>query len=221
MDESLAARLADDLDGTFEEMVLSQQDRLYGLALRYTGSPSDAEELAQDAFVRAYRALGQYEAPRVRELQLGPWLATILLNLCRNHRQAVARRPVGAEPTMEPAEDRRHTPEAHVDRREDVERWAGLVASLPARHRAVVLLRYLDGMSYPEMAVVLDRPEGTVKAQVHRGLVQLRAAFEADERRLSSLEFAVGPTGRTSSISRRITKPGRGPSRPIPLEATS
>ena len=212
MDEQLVARLADDLDGAFEDLVRSQQDRLYGLALRYTGSPSDAEELAQDTFVRAYRALGQYEAARIRELKLGSWLVTILLNLCRNHRQAIARRPHGAELTIDPEADRRRTPEAHVDRRESAERWAGLVASLPPHYRAAVLLRYLDGMSYAEMAAVLDRPEGTVKAQVHRGLVQLRAAFEADERRLAA---AAG------SISSRTTELGRRPGRPVPVEATS
>ncbi len=86
MDESLNSRLAEDLDGTFEELVREHQDRLFSLALRYTGSPSDAEELAQDAFVRAYRALRGYEAARVRELNVRGWLTTIVLNLCRNHR---------------------------------------------------------------------------------------------------------------------------------------
>ena len=200
-----------------------QQDRLYSLALRYTGSPSDAEELAQDAFVRAYRALGQYDGPRIRELQLGPWLVTILLNLCRNHRQAVGRRPAGAVVAVEPPADRRHTPEAHVDRRESAERWAGLVASLPAHHRAAVLLRHLDGMSYPEMADVLGRPEGTVKAQVHRGLVQLRAAFEADERRMAAVELkpAAENTNMTNGIPSLIAKPGRRSTRPLRMEATS
>ena len=59
MNDLLTARLADDLDGTFEGLVLAHQDRMYSLALRYTGSASDAEELTQDAFVRAYRALGR------------------------------------------------------------------------------------------------------------------------------------------------------------------
>ena len=80
----LTAALARDLDGTFERMVLSQQDRLYSIALRMLGDPRDAEEIAQDAFVRAYRALAGYEADRIRDLQLRAWLATIVLNLCRN-----------------------------------------------------------------------------------------------------------------------------------------
>ena len=58
MDQPLTEALAADLDGAFEELVRAQQDRLYSLALRYSGNAADAEELAQDAFVRAYRAHG-------------------------------------------------------------------------------------------------------------------------------------------------------------------
>ena len=85
MTQPLTDRLAADLDGSFEDLVREHQDRLYALALRYVGNPSDAEELTQDAFVRAYRALERYEADRVRHVDLRPWLTTILLNACRNH----------------------------------------------------------------------------------------------------------------------------------------
>src|SRR5207237_2485522 len=80
------------------------------------------------------------------------------------------------------ASDGRHGTEAHAERREASERWAVLVATLPPRYRAAVLLRHLDGLSYQEMAEVLAQPEGTLKAQVHRGVALLRAAYEADER---------------------------------------
>ena len=82
-DSPLAAALADDLDGSFEALVLAHQDRLYSIALRMLGDPGDAEEAAQDALVRAYRAMAGYDAARIRELRLRPWLATIVLNLCR------------------------------------------------------------------------------------------------------------------------------------------
>ncbi len=91
-DEPLIAALADDLDGSFEALVLAHQDRLYSIALRMLGDPRDAEEAAQDAFVRAYRALAGYDAARIRELRLRPWLATIVLNLCRSR---LTRRPAG------------------------------------------------------------------------------------------------------------------------------
>jgi RNA polymerase sigma-70 factor (ECF subfamily) len=186
MNELLTHRLAADLDGSFEALVREYQDRLYSLAFRYVGSAPDAEELTQDAFVRAYRALARYETTRIRDLDLRAWLTTILLNACRNHVAKPARRVAAAAMDVEQATflatDGRHGPEAAVERREAAERWAGLVASLPPVYRAAVLLRHLDGMSYDEMSAVLERPEGTLKAQVHRGVALLRAAFEADER---------------------------------------
>ena len=93
-DEPLIAALADDLDGSFEALVLAHQDRIYSIALRMLGDPRDAEEAAQDALVRAYRALAGYDAARIRELRLRPWLATIVLNLCRSR---LSRRRAGRE----------------------------------------------------------------------------------------------------------------------------
>lgn len=192
MNDPLAAALAENLDRAFEGLVRAHQDRLYSLALRYSGSPSDAEELVQDAFVRAFRALERYERERVRALDLRPWLTTILLNLCRNLAARAARRPSQAQPDPDLPDDRADSPARRAERREGVERWAALVASLPAVYRAAVLLRHLEGMSYAEIAQVLNRPEGTIKAQVHRGISLLRAAFEADERRRPDIETRVG-----------------------------
>ena len=65
-DDRLAAALASDLDRSFDALVLAHQDRLYTIALRMLRDPRDAEEAAQDAFVRAYRALATYDAARIR-----------------------------------------------------------------------------------------------------------------------------------------------------------
>ena len=96
-DSSLIEALAVDLDGSFEALVLAHQDRIYSIALRVLGDPRDAEEAAQDAFVRAYRALGDYDPARIRDLRLRPWLATIVLNLCRSR---LTRRPAAARTTL-------------------------------------------------------------------------------------------------------------------------
>ena len=190
-DEALAQRLADDLDGSFEALVLAHQDRLFTIAHRFLGNGHDAEEVTQDSLVRAYRALAGYDRQRIRDLRLRPWLATIVLNLCRNR---VSRSRAGGTPLSldfesavgaslpEPVAASESSPAVIVDRREARRRWAGLLAELPAAYRAPVVLRHVDGLSYPEVATALDRPEGTVKAQVHRGLALLRTAFEASER---------------------------------------
>src|SRR4029450_10052963 len=98
-------RLARDLDGSFEDLVLVHQRLVFGLALRVVGDRADAEEVAQDTFERAYHALAGYPAERVTAMRLRPWLARIALNLARNRvgggappapaGAAAARGPVG------------------------------------------------------------------------------------------------------------------------------
>jgi RNA polymerase sigma factor (sigma-70 family) len=177
-DTALAARLADDLDGSFEELVDAHAGRLFSIALRILGDRPDAEEAAQDALVRAYRALSSYDATRVRELRLRGWLATILVNVCRNRTRVKRVSTVelafdpGAEPTADP-----------MARRDEKASWARRLAQLPPAQRMAVVLRHVDGLSYAEMAAALGKPEGTLKAQVHRGLVALREAYLAEDRR--------------------------------------
>jgi RNA polymerase sigma-70 factor, ECF subfamily len=189
-DSLLLAALATDLDGAFEGVVLAHQDRLYSIALRMLGDPRDAEEAAQDALVRAYRALAGYDRLRILELRIRPWLATIVLNLCRSRigRRVAAGRPAlsldAADPgTLEPPADEHAGPMATTVRRDARRVWGELLLTLPPAYRSAVVLRHVDGLSYPEVATALDRPEGTVKAQVHRGLAMLRTAFEAAQRR--------------------------------------
>jgi len=174
----------------FDTIVDEYERRLYGFALRMTGNREDAEEIVQDAFVRAYRALAGYDASRIRELRLRPWLATIVLNLCRSR---LARRPAAARTSLsldlalpgalEPRADDTHSPATRTVANDAARAWAELLLTLPPAYRGAVVLRHVDGLSYPELAIALGRPEGTVKAQVHRGLALLRTAFAAAERR--------------------------------------
>lgn len=176
-DTDLTARLAVDLDGAFEALVSRHADRLFSIALRILGNRADAEEAAQDAFVRAYRALGGYDADRIRDLRLRAWLATIVVNACRNRTrvQRVRTTELVFEPSAEPAVD-------PLARRDVRDTWASLLAALPVPQRTAIVLRHVDGLSYAEMAAALGRPEGTLKAQVHRGLATLREAFLARQR---------------------------------------
>ncbi len=180
-DNELTDRLAHDLDGAFELLVRAHVDRCHSIALRVTGNPHDAEEVAQDAMIRAYRALESYDTERIRDLRLRPWLATIVLNLCRNRarRRVVPATPLDPllEAGLEPAADQGESPAGHVDRLVQRERLAEHLAALPERYRVPVVLRHVDDLSYAELAEVLGRSEGTLKSQVHRGLALLRAAM--------------------------------------------
>jgi RNA polymerase sigma-70 factor (ECF subfamily) len=185
-DESLTRALATDLDGAFEALVRAYQDRLYAFGLRMTGSPRDAEEIAQDALVRAYRALARYPAERIAVLKLRAWLFQVTVNVARN--RARVRRPAevplvpvddGQAGPAEPPADEAEQPEEIAERHEEQDRVAAVVAALPERYRAAVVLRHVQGLSYQEIAAALGQPAGTVKSNVHRGVAYLRAALEA------------------------------------------
>jgi RNA polymerase sigma-70 factor (ECF subfamily) len=185
-DETLTRQLAADLDGAFEELVRAYQDRLYSFALRLTGSTRDAEEIAQDAFVRAYRALVRYPADRIETLKLRAWLFQVTVNVARNRGRA---RRLAEVPLVSPdgahdvladrADDLEEGPEQAAERRDEETQMAAIVASLPERYRAAVVLRHIQGLSYPEIAAALGQPSGTVKSNVHRGVAALRAALDA------------------------------------------
>jgi RNA polymerase sigma-70 factor, ECF subfamily len=184
-DDELTESLARDLDASFEALVRAHADRCYSIALRVLGNPHDAEEVAQDALVRAYRAIDGYPADRVRSLRLRPWLATIVVNLCRNRTRRQVPASTSLDPLVEmgiePAAAAADEPPNLAARAADRERLAALLATLPDRYRVPVVLRHVDDLSYAELAEVLGRPEGTLKSQVSRGLAMLRAAAGGTE----------------------------------------
>jgi RNA polymerase sigma-70 factor (ECF subfamily) len=185
--DGLAHRLATDLEGNFGELVAAEQDLVYGVALRALGRPAAAQDIAQEAFMRAYRALSRYSAERIEELRLRPWLARIALNLARNELRA--RRPIEPlDESTDPAAAADDGPVRLAERREDVQRWRRLLAGLPERYRLAIGLRHVDGLSYAELSELLDRPLGSVKSDVHRGVALLRAAYDADERLIAQKE---------------------------------
>ena len=189
-DEELKNRLADDLDGAFEGLVRAYQDRLYSFALRLTSRPEDAEEAAQDAFVKAYRALCGYPAERIRALALRAWLYQITLNVVRNRFRGKKLRlvsldhPLSArgETAWEAPDSADGRPDARYERSRRRADMASLVARLPDRYRAPILLRYVEGLRLEEVAKVLGQPVGTAKSNVHRGVNALREALVASRR---------------------------------------
>lgn len=180
-------QLAKDLDGAFATLVAHHQDLVFGVARRMTKNPQDAEDLAQEAFLRAYRALGGYEKSRIRELRLRGWLARITLNLGRNRTRGTGPATAELEAVIEPADPARDRPESVAERREAARYWKELLSELPPRFRRAVELRHVDGLSYGELADALDRPVGTVKSDVHRGTRLLRAAHERERERETQL----------------------------------
>ncbi|MFC9974567.1 RNA polymerase sigma factor [Spirillospora sp. NPDC127200] len=172
--EVLAA-LADDLDGGFAVLYEAYQNAVFSTALRLCGRWAEAEDLAAETFLRAYRALCGYDADRIGQLRPRPWLLTILTNLWRNGLRTAARRPrtgplEEASDPVAPGEDVEATAARHETGRE----LTAHLARLPTAQRAAVVLRHVTDLPIAEIAAVLDLPEGTVKSHISRGLARLR-----------------------------------------------
>jgi RNA polymerase sigma-70 factor (ECF subfamily) len=171
----IAALLAD-LDVGFALAMRTYGRLVYTVTLRLTGHRADAEDLAAEAFTRAYRALRSYEPDRIARLAPRPWLATIAANVARNERRDAARRPIPSELTPGPA---RVVPTIGFDEgvtvRDTRERLDALLAQLPRAQRDAVVLRHVAELSTSEVAATLRIAEGTVKSNVARGLQRLRA----------------------------------------------
>jgi RNA polymerase sigma-70 factor (ECF subfamily) len=178
--DPLCARLANDLDEAFADLVLDHQQLVFGVAARVVGG-SSAEDVAQEVFVRAYRALKRYPQERVREMRLRPWLARMTLNAARNELRA-RREHTDVDALTETLRGGGEGPHQHAQRREELRMWARLLAGLPARYRDAVALRHVDDLSYAEIAETLGKPLGSVKSDVHRGIQLLRAAYDAEQR---------------------------------------
>ncbi|MBM3695547.1 MAG: RNA polymerase sigma factor [Actinobacteria bacterium] len=179
--EALPAALAADRDAAFPLLVRALIDGVYSGALRLLGNSADAEEVTQEAFLRAYRALGRYPAARVGELRLREWVWTIAANLCRNRARDRRRR---GEETLDPEAalpDPAPGPEARALASAGSGALAAHLARLPWPQRAAVVLRHVTGLPHAEIAAALGRPVGTVKSDVHRGLQQLRRQLEEEE----------------------------------------
>jgi len=188
---SIEAGLAEDLDGSFERLVRLYQDRLYSFALRLTGNPEDAEEIAQDAFVRAYRALQSYPAERIHALALRAWLYQVTLNVARNRLRGKRHTFVSidgeagsfdAGSGRELEDDPRTRPDSRYEQVQARKDIATLVAALPDRYRSALILRYVEGLRLEEVAAILKQPLGTAKSNVHRAVNALRIAISESRR---------------------------------------
>ena len=178
--ERVTAALADDLDDGFAELVRTYQGLVYAVALRTTGHRADAEDLAAEALLRAYRSLADHDhdRPWLRTLAPRPWLLTIVVNVRRNQVRDAARRPRtdGAPPPEQPVPG--PSVEEHAEHREAGEHLAGLLARLPETQRTAVVLRHVTDLPLTEVAEVLGCPVGTAKSHVSRGLARLRTLVD-------------------------------------------
>jgi RNA polymerase sigma-70 factor (ECF subfamily) len=162
----------------FGEIVTRYQRAIYRVAYGFTRVPADADDLAQETFVRAYQAIGRF---RVGE-PLYPWLARIASNLALSLLRRRRRKPeTPLEPLVEAGQQWgvEEDPGRGVIDREQKEHLNQALSELKPEHQAVLVLRGVEEMSYEEMAKRLNIPLGTVMSRLSRARAELKARLEA------------------------------------------
>lgn len=159
----------------FGLLVRRYQDRLYPTVLRLCGSAEDAQDLLQETFLRAYQKLGHFHG----DSGFYTWLYRIAVNLAlsdRRRRRAVRRTvEVPVAEGFDPADNSGlGDPTLPLELDERDRRIERALAALAADHRAVVVMKDLDGLRYEEIAVALGIPIGTVRSRLHRARLELR-----------------------------------------------
>ena len=184
--EAIRAVLSGEEDA-FCRLVDKYGDSIFNLAFRMTGNAADAEELAQDTFLRAYSSLKDFRVGS----RFHPWLYTIALNLCRNHlrrRSLLKWVPLHAQrgedrPVEIDLPARSPDPEQTLRERESEERLQHALEALPPKYREVFLLRQSEELSYEEIAEMTGLPLGTVEVRLFRARKRLLSALEGDTSR--------------------------------------
>ena len=174
-DVSRFVRLALQGDASaFEQIIIRYESRVMTLAARLLGSRDDARDVAQDVFLRAFKYLHRADLRKPLE----PWLLRIAVNVCRD----VLRRRVRRENTFvdaEPAEpiDQSSDPCAGLERKQQRLLLQRALDLLPEKERLAIVLRDIEGLSTADVAAILQSSETTVRSQVSRGRLRLKAAI--------------------------------------------
>ncbi len=183
-DQELVERAQAGDKRAFDLLMLKYQQKVAGLIARYLRDPNEVQDVAQEAFIKAYRALGGFRG----ESAFYTWLYRIAINAAKNHLASRGRRPPRDDMEMEVAEQLESggrlremgTPENHLLSEEIGQTVQQALEELPEDLRTAIVLREIEGLSYEEIAVAMDCPIGTVRSRIFR-------ARDAIDKRLSPL----------------------------------
>lgn len=183
----LIARAQEGDPQALTQIVLGQQHYVYSIAMSVLKNPEDAADLTQEAFIRLFRALPQYNG----ESRFTTWLYRLVVNLCRDELRRRGRQAPIAPSASEDEEadqiasiaddDRWANPAEALDTRELRDQVRQALGQLEEHYRLVLTLYYFEDLKYTDIAEILDIPLNTVKSHIRRGKERLAAILEAQE----------------------------------------
>lgn len=178
-DDDLVLRCRKGDRRAFSALVVRHQDRVYGICLRWLGDAVAAEEIAQDVFLSAWRALAGFRA----EARFDTWLRRIAVNKCKNRRLYGHRRAADRHDSLDAPETEERPrlqlvhggpgTDANVHRGQADAIVRDALERIGPEHRAIIVLRDVEDLDYDEIAHALDIPRGTVKSRLHRARAAL------------------------------------------------
>lgn len=177
-EQELVARAKAGDDEAFAQLMRDNEKRIYNLTLRMTGNPDDAMDLAQEAFLNAWRGLKFFKG----DSAFSTWVYRLASNACIDHLRRKTRRqdisatmPTNEEDDSSPdIPDERFQPEQELERQELRQAVTDGLQQLSDEHRQVLVMREINGLTYQEIADVLDLEPGTVKSRIARARNSLR-----------------------------------------------
>lgn len=187
-DQQLVERVQRGDKRAFDLLVLKYQHKILGLVVRFVHDPQEAQDVAQEAFIKAYRALGNFRG----DSAFYTWLYRIAINTARNWQAANSRRPAGSSivetddnETFDQIDNLTDisTPESLMASRQVVDTVNAAIDALPEDLRTAIVLREIEGLSYEDIAQTMNCPIGTVRSRIFRAreaiAAQLRPVLEA------------------------------------------
>lgn len=171
-DQDLVRRVQLGDKGAFDLLVIKYQHRIVHLVNRYVKDPSEAQDVAQDSFIKAYKALADFRG----DSAFYTWLYRIAINTAKNYLLSRSRRHSDYEVEMDDAEQTENapqlkdneTPEDHLMNDQIIKVIKAAIEKLPEEMRIAITLREFEGMSYEEIAEAMDCPIGTVRSRIFR-----------------------------------------------------
>jgi RNA polymerase sigma-70 factor (ECF subfamily) len=192
-----------DLDA-FNELVLRYESKVYSVAYRFMGNHADASDLAQETFIRLYQALSGFRG----DSSFSTWLYRVTANACRDELRKRQRRcnvsmeeMIASSPANMPVADSDYSPEETVQRREVQRQVQDCLNELTDDHRLILVMREIQGLSYEEIAGVLQCSLGTVKSRISRARNALKEKMKRKGELLSRHSRQIGKGGKENALS--------------------